>query len=520
MADEVEIEPEFEDEDEFLDRISQSTQPLGEIDKTPPKGRKPTDTPSVVEDVQVPVTTPRFTGKKNNNKKEVDQANKEAERRRREEQAEARRLLRERQQEQVREQRIQSRERLRASREQVTAARSEAIAGRVQSYSLAASLGFPGYVAASVVDSLFIRPKEDAQVEAQREYQKQLEIYQETLRRDQLAQKRAEEQAIRDMPITATEIDGRGKPVKNPPLPPMPPGTPPNVPPPANYPPAPPTPPSPPNVPPGSPPTPPNPPPNVPPPVPPTPPTPPPSNVGGGLGTAAIALTAAIQSAQAVNQAIDKLADGVSNTLVSAIKGDGIEASKSGIKTAQSIIDPLGVQIPLNVAVQSFDTLLDVNRAILDVARQNIAFAPQTLQADISGDLQKLVQSIELARKNDPTTAELIRANTQFEMAWAETRAKLLETLGPAIILLLQQLTNQVTLVGNGVQAASSVGSGFLQTAWPALYILLSKLVSNTEPKLDDLDDSDILNQIGDFFNPDRQRNQMRRNKTFPVANP
>ncbi len=513
MADEVELEPEFEDEDDFttrLDELSRKKPQSNTPDTTAPEGAPP------VEEAAVPPTTPRFTPKRQarENKKLLEQAQREAERKRKTDQTEARRVLREQQQDQAREQRIQSREALRISREQVTSARSDAIAGRVQSYSLAASIGFPGYVAASVVDAMYIRPKEEASVQAEKQYQLDLQRYNEQVRKDQIDEKRRQEQAIRDMPIDAVQIDERGKPVKNPPLPPIPPGmTPPsNVPPPGGLPPNSPLPPTG-GQPPGQPPQ--GPPPGAtPPPIPPTRPNP--VAPMGNIAQAAVPLTAAIQTAQYINQAIDKLADSVDTVAVSVAKGDGTEASKATVKTFQSAIDPLGVQIPLNVAVQGFETLIDVNKAILDTTRQNLAFAPQSLQADISGDLQKLIQSIEISRRIDPTTAELIKANAQFDMAWQEARAQLIENLGPAVIKLLELITLLLRTQTTVIDAGSGFTQGFMNSFAPVLTAILSRIASNTDKDLDALDDSDILNQIGTFFNAGDQKTKMRMNNTFP----
>lgn len=518
MADEVELEPEFEDEDDFttrLDELSRKKPQTNTPDTTAPQGAPP------VEEAAVPTNTPRFSPKRQarENKKLLEQAQREAERKRKADQTEARRTLREQQQDQAREQRIQSREALRISREQVTAARSDAISERVQSYSFASSIGFPGYVAASVVDAMYIRPKEERAVEEERQYQRDLQRYNEQVARDQIAEKRRQEQAIRDMPIDAVQVDERGKPVKNPPLPPgLPPIPPSNVPPPGGLPPNNPVPPTggqPPNQPPVQPPQ--GPPPGAnPPPIPPQrqPPVLPSSNIG----QAAVPITAAIQAAQYINQAIDRLGDNVNALGVSIAKGDGTEASKATAKTFQSAIDPLGVQIPLNVAVQSFDTLLDINKAILDTTRQNLAFAPQSLQADISGDLQKLIQTMDISRRVDPTTAQLIRANTQFEMAWQETRAQLIENLGPAVIKLLELITLLLRTQTTVIDVGSSALQGFGNGAAPVLTMILtflSKIVANTDKDVD-LDDSDILNQIGQFFDPDNRKTKMKMNSTFP----
>lgn len=513
MAEDVEIEPEFEDEDDFTTRLDElskrNKQSTPDTTAPPIEGAPPVEP----EAANIPTGTRPFKpGRKNKeNQKLLEQAQREAERKRRQDQTEARRLLREQQQDQAREQRLQAKEALRISREQVTAARSDAISERIQTYSFASSIGFPGYIAASVVDALHTRPKEEKAVQEEKQYQKELQEYNEKLRQYQIDQKRRQEQEIRDMPIDAVEVDDKGRPVKNPPLPPNLPQPPSNVPPSNN----------PPQGPQGSG----NQPPGNQPPAgpgqgglqpPQKPQRQPPVIPQGNIGQAAVPLTAAIQTAQYINQAIDKLADSINTTAVSIAKGDGSEASKGITKTFKSTIDPLGVQIPLNVAVQGFETLIDVNKAILDSTKQNLAFAPQSLQADISGELQKLIQTIELTRKVDPTTAELIKANAQFDMAWAEARAQLIENLGPAIVKLLELITTLLRAQTTVVEFGSGFVQGFAGSFAPVLTAILSQIASNTSKDIDALDDSDILNQIGSFFNAGDQRNKMRANNTFP----
>ena len=510
MADEVEIEPEFEDEDDFstrLDELSKRNK-QSTLDTTAP----PIEGAPPVEETAIPTGTRQFRpGRKNKeNQKLLEKAQREAERKRRNDQTEARRLLREQQQDQAREQRLQAKEALRISREQVTAARSDAISERIQTYSFASSIGFPGYIAASVVDALHTRPKEEKAVQEEKQYQKELQEYNEKLKQYQIDQKRRQEQEIRDMPIDAVEVDDKGRPVKNPPLPPNLPQPPSNVPPSNN----------PPQGPQGSGNQPPG---NQPPsggqgqPQPPQKPQrQPPVIPQGNISQAAVPLTAAIQTAQYINQAIDKLADSINTTAVSIAKGDGSEASKGIAKTFQSTIDPLGVQIPLNVAVQSFDTLLDVNKAILESTKQNLAFAPKSLIANVEGDIQKLIQTIELSRQTDPVTAELIRANTQFDMAWAEVRTQIIETLGPRIVDLLQLMTLGLKAQTAVIDVGSGAVQGFMSTFAPVTWGLLNKIAGNTEKDRNDPNDKDLIDQINAFFDAGNQKAKMRMNNTFP----
>jgi len=483
MADEVDIEPEFEDEDDFIDRLSQKP-----VSNTPDTAA-PTGAPPVDQDVRLPLSMPRFAPRASNkkNQEDIEKAQREAARRRKQDQADAKRILREQQQDQARLQKAQARDAQRQSREQVTAARSEAISSRIQSYSLASSLGFPGYVAASVVDSLFVRPREQSIVDEQNQYQRDLQRYNEAKQREQIDIKRRQEQKIKDAPVTATALDESGRPIQPgtngiPLTPPTPPGT-------------------------GGPGR-----PTHPPLIPPKEPIPKsPSAIGQSVHTASTILTGTIQALQAVNGAVDKFAKNASDLSTNIIKGDATGATKSAMKIGQNVVDPLGTNIPVNVAVQSFDMLLETNKAILESTRQNLAFAPQSLQADVQGDIQKLVQSIELTRKNDSVTAELIRANTQFELAWGEAKAKLIETIGPALVRILQLLTKVLELLEFMGQVAYIVSINL-----PVIGRLIEAILSKLPDQNKDLDDSDILNQINKFFDPDRTKQSMRNRNIFP----
>lgn len=483
MADEVDIEPEFEDEDDFIERIAYK--PASDS----PDTAAPSGAPPVDQDVNIPPGTPKFRPGSSNkqNKKDIEKAQREAARRLRQEQADARRLLREQQQDAAREQRQAAREAQRLSREQVTAARSEAISSRVQSYSLAASLGFPGYVAASVVDSMFVRPREESIVNEQNQYQRDLQRYNEAKTREELEVKRRREEEIRNTPITATALNSSGQPIApgTSGIPPTPPGSPPPI------------------VSPGS---------GQPPLVPPTMPNPrAPSSLGGSLGGAATIITGAVQVLQAVNSQVDKLASNTKDLATNIIKGDAVGATQSGMKTVQGIIDPLGIAVPVNVAVQSFDILLETNKGILEATRQNIAFAPQSLQADVQGDIAKLVQTMDLTRKNDTVTAELIRANTQFELAWGETKAQLIQVVGPILTFMLEMLTTMLEAINYIRQLLYTIATNI-----PVIGRIIENILGKMPNANNELDDSDIVNQIDKFFDPDRARRAMRDNKVFP----
>ena len=97
----------------------------------------------------------------------------------------------------------------------------------------------------------------------------------------------------------------------------------------------------------------------------------------------------------------------------------------------------------------------------------------------------------------------------------AENNTELIETLGPSIVLLLQTITAGLKVQTAVIETGQSVVGGALPAISPILALLL-KIAGNTEKDPTDLDDSDILNQIGQFFDPVQQKNKMRQQRVFP----
>jgi hypothetical protein len=482
MATEINIDPEFEDENEFRKRLED--QMKGDQSGSAPNEYITSGEPEIENDLPGSPNAVPFQNAKPGDKSAEQQAKdieqKERKRYRREQQE----RLADFQRQQTEQRRIQQqakKDEIATSREIVRDARSQAISQRVEAYSLAAAVGLPGYITASVVDSLFIRPSEDKKVKQQQDYQAELARYYEQVRKDTEAQAAAEKAAIKNAPMRATVFDAQGKPIPHtstsptptpssqpvaapqptpPPVkqapiydkngirilgtqkpvqaPPVPPNTQ------YNSPPSPISPTPPPSVTPPNPPQPPQP--TQPPPIPPTPPSRTPTAIPSGASPA-IAITAAIQAAQTINGVVDKAGQAVSQGGQDVISGNYSGATKSVVKGAQNVLDPLGVNVPLNVAVQGFNALIDINQSILDATKENLGFAPQSLEADISTDISRLLQQISVSQRTDATTAELIRANRQLEEAWTEVKVKLINDWGPTIVILLKSLASAVPAI-------------------------------------------------------------------------
>jgi len=590
MATEINIDPEFEDENEFRKRLED--QMKGDQSGSAPNEYITSGEPEIENDLPgspnaVPFQTAK-PGDKSGEQQAKDIEQKERKRYRREQQERLADFQRQ-QTEQRRAQQQAKKDEVAASREIVRDIRSQAISQRVESYSLAAAVGLPGYITASVVDSLYIRPNEDKRVKQEQDYQAELARYYEQVRKDAEAQAAAERAAIKNAPMQATVFDDQGKPIphtpanpstqqpsaattsplpvpptptptpipvqpprydKNnirileqpksvkapselpvtavssstqqppvstptppvptptpggqapvptpqPPIPPSPPAPPVPPPTPTPQPPVPPVPPRPPGPP--GPPAPTPTPPNQPPPIPPTPPGRPP--VSGPNISPAIVITAAVEAAQAINGAVDKAGQAVSQTGQDVVNGNYGSGVKNLVKGAQTAFDPLGVNIPVNVAVQGFNALIDINQSILDATRENLGFAPQSLEADVNADISRLLQQISISQRTDATTAELIRANRQLEEAWAEVKVKIINEYGPVIIGLLKVLTEIVGPIGTLLSNPAAISAIFGPAAGLVIRLLQAIAQNTAKAEVDQLNNN-IFDQLERFFNP------------------
>lgn len=455
MAEDITIE--FEDDDDDEPIINQ-----------------PTPSSQTNPQSNVNPTTPPFDpmGRSKENQRAVDKDIKQREKERRERIAEQRKQAREATRDREQARREQAKELKAASQDNITQARSDAISSRVQSYSLASAFGFAGYPIASAVDDMFIRPNEEQRVEKQRQYQKELAAYNAATKQDEIDRQRELDRRIKDQPVDATVIGPDGKPqkVQGPPKPPIkPPDLPPRV-----------------------------------------APEIPDAEGAAGLNLAKFspalaAVTASILIAKSINKAVDNIAQSATSVSTNIINGNTTETLKSGVSTAQSIVDPLGVQIPLNVAVQGFNSLLDVNQSILDSIQNGLGIAPQTIGATIERELLMLNKQIEIAARLDSINSDIVRANTELDLAFQDFREVLIENFGPTIVSLLKNIAKFVEINGNAVTLATN-GLPLLIGALPGgigtMVQLLQSISDNTNKQSQDLDQSDIFNQINQFFIP------------------
>lgn len=381
-------------------------------------------------------------------------------------QAEDLRKARREAQDQARADRINIKDSLAASKETTTQIRSDAVSKRVQTYAASSILGMPGYVAASVFDQLLFRKQEEAGIEKQKQFQEEIRKYQQDVEQDRINKLRAKEDAIRNRPINAQIKDeGPNGPFVGPPRPPE------------------------------------QGPPEEPPRVPPSPPEPDPENKSlAALSTVVPAVVAGVLASQYINRMLESTINNIGGIAQGATSQSAIAGSRQIAKGAKPLIDPLGSNIPTTVVVAGFDQLLTINEGILSQITQDIAFSPRALTANVEGNIAKLLQRIELAQRLDPVAAELIKANTNFDMAWAEFRASVIETFGPAIVKALNHAVQVLGLLSHSGEIVIKT----LEIVHPGVVQILRMLgiIDDSINKKDSISTENLMQKIDDFLNP------------------
>lgn len=442
-----------------------------------------------------------------------------ARKRLREEQADERRRLREEMQDEARRLRREKREAKAINQEQITAIRSQAISQRVQAYSVSSVLGLPGYVGAAAIDQLLIRPSEERAIQERKQYEADLERYQREMEDYNVALKRQEEARIRNMPVESIDVNevraSLGLPPKEPEAQTPPPAPTPQQPegqPEAQQPAqaaaqaqapeqrqgggrVPPVPPVPPKGPGGT-----------MPPGPPTPPTPPEPFVPNPFGMAIQLGVIAVEAAQAIRKGIEGIGKEAESGIRATFGDNPIEGIRQTEHTVQNAIDPFGTNVPLQVAVSGFDILLTLTEEIKKNAERDLEFSPEALSVSIEGNINKLLQQIDIGQRLDPVKAAILEQTNRLDMNWAELKAQLFENFGPMIVQLLK-LINSYLEFYKPILETSSSNWNLLNAALPgnvgSILSLLDGIFGNTTPKPNqDLVDRDILSQISQFMNP------------------
>jgi hypothetical protein len=239
--------------------------------------------------------------------------------------------------------------------------------------------------------------------------------------------------------------------------------------------------------------------------------------MSGPAGTVITAAALAVPLLQAGVSAVDRGGKGAQDLLNTSFGKDPLPFAKSASKVAQTLIDPLGVNIPLQMAVSGFETLLSLTGEIRDYAKKDLGFSPEALSADVEGSIVKLLSDIEIAQRTDPLKAEFIRVWTDVMVLFSEFQAQLFEVFAPAVIDLLKSLvvilkTTEASgsFIGGLIESALGMFPGF--PFFKIIIDLLSQIHDNT--KKEEKIPAGLSQEILDFMNPNLQVRNMRQ--AFP----
>lgn len=385
-----------------------------------------------------------------------------------------------------------------------TAIASQATSERIQAYTTASSLGFAGYVVASLVDQFAIRPTEDRNRAAERQYTRDYDIYQDALKNNQLQKRRAIEDRIREVKTgDAIDYDSIVSSVNS------------QIGPPTrtitetvmqrdidrNF--------------------------NI---------TEVPTTIQRAIDAVAPVAPVAIQSAmtslgpylmaggfavqglQALNKGISNVGASISNTGTNILNGSTSQGLSSVARMAKGITDPFNINPVTQVAVTGFETLLSLVDSLKGYAEQNLEFSPQALMASVEGDIDKLVQSIRLGQENDQTKALVIRLTNQLDMAWNELKSELFKTLGPALVLSLTSVTKTIQDIKSAIDFGWNIAQ-YLPLVKLAID-QLQKIAANTQAAIPE--GAGLFDEIEKFLDPNnysdlpalnRQRQKQPRKK-------
>jgi hypothetical protein len=367
-------------------------------------------------------------------------------------------------------------------------------------YSLSAGIGLPGYVIASVADSLIIQPAVRQDVKAEQQYQRELQDYKNqevdilNARKDAFREYiKSNEysslpQDVKDSYAETGEIPEGALPSfeqwadrtgassafkgKNIPLPIQPVGK--------------------------------------------------AAAVTGAISQAGPVVAGAVEGIQLVNKTVASVGESTRKNISSSLTKDGISGISNKTQSFAGILDPTETNPAINLFKEATKTFEYAVKDFEKVAREDLAFSPGALQADVEGSIMRLEQSMRIAQQIDPQKEGMIRVTDELNLIWNEFRTLFFGTFAPVIIfllnglkLLLQSLLDVVkfikTIIVTILDILISIASympGMQVTAYAARSILNHLTKTNTAPTV-------LQQTLDDFHNPNNRPIQPPRPGNF-----
>lgn len=299
-------------------------------------------------------------------------------------------------------------------RSDISRASSEAKAGV---YSLSAAAGLPGYISASIVDALFMRPAVQEDLAAEKAYQQDLKRYknfeedQRNRQKDRFQEFLKSAKGLKPTPEDVEFFKETGEipqglqtsfdqwQEENP-------DTSPGIPPVQK----------------------------------PTPPVSKSANILATVSKAAPIVAAVVEGLQFVNNVIKDGQVKTRDQIDSLMSKQGIQGMASSYAGYLDATNPLGlnpVQTAFSESVKTFDKAVTTFESF---AKKDMGFSPETLMVDVNASIMKLNQSMEIASRTDSQKASLLAVTEELQIIWNEFRTEFFITFAPAMMVILRSI--------------------------------------------------------------------------------
>jgi hypothetical protein len=246
------------------------------------------------------------------------------------------------------------------------------------------------------------------------------------------------------------------------------------------------------------------------------------NNFRGAMTTAAPIAGAAFAGSKIIQHGVDTMS--AAHLFHSAGAKDFInDETKVLTDFADKTLNPMGINVAGGAAVsilkESFAVLQSIDKGVDSMAKEVRPFAPETIQQDILNQISQLQQNIKLGEELDPLLAEYSASRNEFQLAWNEVRAEILQDLVPLAIDFMKTVKPLLPLIEMHVKGMV-VGIQMLTEAAKmmpfgigATLTALEVIANNTKPDQTAHLDNQVLNNINKFFNLNQPLNNAQKPK-------
>jgi hypothetical protein len=191
---------------------------------------------------------------------------------------------------------------------------------------------------------------------------------------------------------------------------------------------------------------------------------------------------------------------------------------------ADKTLNPMGINVAggavVSVLKESFAVLQSIDKGVDSMAKDVKPFAPETIEQDVLNQIAQLQQNIKLGEELDPLLAEYSATRNEFQMAWNEVRADILQDLVPVAIDFMKTAKPLLPLIEMHVKVMAMVlqtlPTVILSQLNPVLAQMLQgmwQVAANTNPNQTAHLDNQVLTNINNFFNLNQPLNNAQKPK-------